>query len=278
MSAPRSFLAVGVDGSPRDRTAVTWAAVAAGSRHLPLRLLHAQGRRFDRAGADAVSAAAEHARIVAPAVEVQSRALTGDPVAVLRDQSRDAVMLVLAPHTGEPLEAFGWSTAAALTASAPCPVVAVPPRRGPTRTAGAVVVGVDGSELSEAALAFAFDHAAAAGAALVAVHAWQDAGGDRVDDRAGGFGRVEAEQAQERVLAEALAGWTEKYPDVPVRRIVVHGPARAALLARAGTAQLLVVGSAGRAGLTGLLHGSTSQALLYELPCPLAVVRADGAR
>ncbi|MEJ8278156.1 universal stress protein [Pseudonocardia spirodelae] len=273
MSSPHACVAVAVDGSARDRTAVTWAAGAAAARGLPLRLLHVAGHRFARTAAEAVDAAQDRARDVAPDVPVESRVLTGDTVAVLREHSRDAAVLVTAPHTGEPLESFGWSTTAMLSVSATCPLVAVPPRRGPAETHGAVAVGVDGTALSEAALAFAFEHADAVGADLVAVHAWHDSAADRVEEDTGGIDRAETERVQQRILAEALAGWGEKFPDVRVRRIVAHGPPRAALLARAATAQLLVVGTGGRAGLTGLLHGSTSQALLHELRCPLAVVR-----
>jgi nucleotide-binding universal stress UspA family protein len=87
----------------------------------------------------------------------------------------------------------------------------------------------------------------------------------------------DAVQADEReVLAERLAGWSEKYPDVPVHRLVVRDRPAHALVDESGRAQLVVVGSRGRGGFTGLLMGSVSQALLHHAHCPVAVV--SGAR
>jgi nucleotide-binding universal stress UspA family protein len=70
-----------------------------------------------------------------------------------------------------------------------------------------------------------------------------------------------------------MAGWQEKYPDVEVRRVVTRDRPVRCLLNHAVDAQLLVVGSRGRGGFSGMLLGSTSQALMYHAPCPLLVVR-----
>jgi nucleotide-binding universal stress UspA family protein len=85
---------------------------------------------------------------------------------------------------------------------------------------------------------------------------------------------VEAEERE--VLAERLAGWCEKYPDVPVRRLVVRDRPARALVGESGRAQLVVVGSRGRGGLRGMVLGSVSQALLHHAHCPVAVVRPGG--
>lgn len=76
------------------------------------------------------------------------------------------------------------------------------------------------------------------------------------------------------LLAERLAGWREKYPDVVVDRFVVLDRPVAALLGFAEHAQLLVVGTRGHGALAGALLGSTSQALVHHSPCPVAVVRS----
>ena len=73
------------------------------------------------------------------------------------------------------------------------------------------------------------------------------------------------------MLSEQLAGWCDKYPDVQVDEQVFRGRAADCLLGYAGHAplqlqpQLIVVGSRGRGGLTGLLLGSTSQAVIDQL-------------
>jgi nucleotide-binding universal stress UspA family protein len=66
------------------------------------------------------------------------------------------------------------------------------------------------------------------------------------------------------LLAEALAGWAEKYPDVQVRRSVVQADPVSALVERSDGAQLLVVGSRGRGGFAGLVLGSVSHGVLQE--------------
>ena len=264
---------VGIDVSGGDRTAIAWAVRAAKAYHLPVRLVHAHPHAYDLTVTNQVGAAETLARSLAPDVLVRTVTTTGQPVEVLVEESAKARMLVVAPHTGEPLDGFCWSTTTMVASSADSPVVAVPRSTRSLPEHGPVVVGVDGSPVSEPALAFAFEHAAAVGAGLTAVHCWQDRAGDSESAPQEGIGWEPVLEAEQRVLAERLAGWQERYPQVVVDPVVAHGRPARALIERAATAQLLVVGFSGRAGLSGLLHGSTSQALLYELPCPLAIVR-----
>jgi nucleotide-binding universal stress UspA family protein len=260
---------VGIDGSGRDRTAVAWGVRTARAYRVPVRLVHAFTHDDAHVG-ERLRAAEDLARTLDPEVIVRPIAAAGSPVDVLLEQSTKSLVVVLAPLAGEPLEAMGWSTSPLVAATAGCPVVSLA-RAFPD--GGPVVVGVDGSSISEAALAFAFAHAAAVGAAVVAVHSWQDSA--EQPPASGGIGLEPVLEAEERVLAERLAGWQERYPQVAVRRVVAHGRAADALAEHAASAQLLVVGTSGRAGLSGLLHGSTSQALLYQPPCPLAIVGND---
>jgi nucleotide-binding universal stress UspA family protein len=148
-----------------------------------------------------------------------------------------------------------------------------PDEASPSR--GAVVVGVDGSPAGESALAMAFDEASWRGADLIAVHTWIEFYSDSSSASAGQF-LVDwdaLETCERELLAERMAGWQEKYPDVEVRRVVTRDRPVRCLLEHAADAQLLVVGSRGRGGLSGMLLGSTSQALMYHAPCPLLVVR-----
>jgi len=78
------------------------------------------------------------------------------------------------------------------------------------------------------------------------------------------------------LLAERLAGWSEKYPDVPVQRLVARGLAGHALLDQAAKAQLVVVGSRGHGEIAGLLLDSVSNALVHKAACPVAIVRPTG--
>jgi nucleotide-binding universal stress UspA family protein len=81
---------------------------------------------------------------------------------------------------------------------------------------------------------------------------------------------------EERVLAEALGGLGDLYPDVEVVRRLVRGRVRHSLIEASADAGLVVVGARGRGGFAGLLLGSVSQAVLHHAECPVAVVRTEG--
>jgi nucleotide-binding universal stress UspA family protein len=78
-------------------------------------------------------------------------------------------------------------------------------------------------------------------------------------------------------LAHRLAGWTQKYPDVPVTQVVARDVPARALVGQSRGAQLVVVGSRGRGNLAGLVLGSVSHAVLQHSHCAVAVVRPDAA-
>ncbi|MER7134415.1 universal stress protein, partial [Streptosporangium saharense] len=78
-------------------------------------------------------------------------------------------------------------------------------------------------------------------------------------------------QQERRALAEALAGWGERHPDVKVTERLEYGHPVEALREASTEADLLVVGSRGRGDLTGLLLGSVSHALLHHAACPVVV-------
>jgi nucleotide-binding universal stress UspA family protein len=295
MQAPQGgrTVLVGVDGSDSARAAVRWGAREAERRGIPLRLVQAcelpRGRHLGDPGlgvdfhqvlvrdareelAGSAAAAAE----AAPGVEVEQQVVVGYPIPVLESESRRAQVLVLG-HRG--LGGVGGlllgSVAVALAAHGACPVVVV---RGPDPapaqpSARPVAVGVDGSPTSEAALAFAYEAAAARGVPLVAVHTWWEM---VLNPTAASLVDWDAVESREReVLAERLAGWGEKYPDVRVHRLVARMRAARALVEQSERAQLVVVGSRGRGGLGGLLLGSVSHALLHHASCPVAVVAPE---
>ena len=174
------------------------------------------------------------------------------------------------------------STGIQLATHSVCPVVVVrPPDDAATAgaEAGRVVVGVDGSPASEAAVAFAFEQAAWRGVGLTAVMAWDMAYLD-VPGRVGSIPEgvlTAGQEAAQASLGESLAGWREPYPDIDVRARTDMGNAARVLLDASPGACLLVMGSRGRGGFGSLLLGSVSHAVLHHAHCPVAVVRPSPA-
>lgn len=223
-----------------------------------------------------LAAARAAARRVAPRTEVESEVVPGSPVAVLTTEARDAQLLVVGSRGRGRLEGLiAGSVGVALTSSAPCPVVVVRgEERDPDEMARLpMVVGVDGT--ADDAIAFAFDAAASRHAELVAVHVWRPVTGpfDRDPLRDPPAIRDEELHSLDDRLAEYLAGWAQKHPQVLVRRLLVHGRPAPCLLEQAQQAQLVVVGSHGRGELAGLVLGSVGKVLVHHAPCPVAVVR-----
>jgi len=143
-----------------------------------------------------------------------------------------------------------------------------------------VVVGVDGSKSARIAAAWAAEEAARRRAPLRIVHAnlWPSVRPPPLDASTGGDWHrstdwTTVQEGECRLLAERLAGWQEEFPDVKTARVVTRDRPVRSLLDAALHARLLVVGSRGRGGFTGMLLGSTSHALLHHCPCPVAVVR-----
>ena len=141
---------------------------------------------------------------------------------------------------------------------------------------GTIVVGVDGSPESQAALEWALGEAKLRGAAVKVVHAWvmpiAFAGG------APPFVLPEAHEAfdseGEKILDDALAAAGGGVGEgVAVERSVVEGPAAQCLLRAAADADLLVLGSRGRGGFAGLLLGSIGQQCAHHARCPVVIVR-----
>ncbi len=79
------------------------------------------------------------------------------------------------------------------------------------------------------------------------------------------------------MLAERLAGWGQKYPEVAVRRVIVRDAPARALVEASKSAQLVVVGSRGRGNATGLMLGSVSHGVLHAAHCPVVIVRPETA-
>lgn len=133
-----------------------------------------------------------------------------------------------------------------------------------------VIVGVDGSEPSRVALAWAFATAERIGAELVVLHAWQFS---PISALTGGLIDVDEYKAAARRLVDDLA--TDVLGADAAARVtkrVVEAPPVSALIEEAGPDDLLVLGSRGAGGFRGLLLGSVSNQVAHHAPCPVVVV------
>jgi nucleotide-binding universal stress UspA family protein len=165
------------------------------------------------------------------------------------------------------------SVAARLAAHALCPVTVV---GGCSADRSEVVIGMDGSGSGRAALDYGFRFASDHRLSVHAVHAYRPPMPTPNLPFPGPPYRTE-EPPPERVAArelvrDAVAMWTSKYPDVPVRTTIAAGHPAATLVEASLGSTLLVVGSRGHGGFAGLLLGSVSQAVLHHAACPVAVV------
>ena len=219
-----------------------------------------------------LAAAVVAAREAAPDLEPRAGVLDGYPVPGLVAESRAAQLVVIGDRgLGGVAGLLLGSVAFGLGAHAACPTVVV---RGRADAAeGPVVVGVDGSAVSDAAVAFAFEAASPRRAPLLAVHVWSDLQLDPGTLPAAHWDSIE--QRERERLAERLAGWRDKFPDVAVEQVVAQDHPSRVLVEQSRGAQLAVVGSRGRGGLGGLLLGSVSHAVLHRADCPVAIVRPD---
>lgn len=284
-----SRIVVGVDASHESGTALAWACEAAARTRRPLHLVHAYDvgaayggpeafssvyasdvGEFERAALETLDASVEAAQ--RPHLGVTSELVQGSAGAALVEASRTAYAVVTGARghgafAGALLGSV--STQTAMHAHSPVVVVKGPPE--PDRPRDGVVVGVDGSESSQACLAFAFEEAWSRRTSVDVVHAWSFAH-DRGTAGSGSL-RRDVERHHERLVADSLTGWTQKYPGVEVRTSVLRTEPVAALLGQARSSALLVVGSRGRGGFASLVLGSVSHAVLHHAGCPVAVVR-----
>jgi len=274
---------VGVTGAPVSARAVDWAVTRAAERRQPVELLAVVGGAIGMVGEVEVLRAAleaaeellasEAERVGGRGVEVTTRVAHGNPVAQLIEASQSAALLVIGsdyrgPDSGPARGAHGTRIAA----GAKCPVVVVPDIELGTRSG--VVVGVDGSEVSEQATRFAASEADRLGEPLVAVAVWTPLQAPR-----NGLAvypdlyLTNMQAATEEILALALAGISTDYPDLEVVRRVERGYPSHVLNDLAGSARMTVVGTHGRGAIARFLLGSISHEVLARLATVTAVIR-----
>jgi nucleotide-binding universal stress UspA family protein len=290
---------VGVDGSRSSKRAVQWAAHEARMCNVPLTLVHVvvtpswgpapwllsnqplplpaeEDPELEMSGrkiiADAIKIAEESTRATGRP-EINSELFFSVPVPTLVDLSKAARIVVVGRRGQHRLRGvLLGSVSMGLIHHAHCPVAVIGDATpiGPKDSRRPVVVGVDGSPASELATEIAFDEASRRRVDLVAIHAWRDPGLSK-----GLSMEWSAQQSiASKKLAERLAGWRERFPDVTVHpRVVWDNPADH-LLDEAKSAQLLVVGSHGRGGFAGMVLGSVSTAVAHAARIPVIVARS----
>ena len=280
-------IVVGVStGGQASRTAVRWAAERASALGSRLRLVHVVDAAMpstddaelllvaQTAARSGLDEAADVAVSVDAHLDVRTELEQGSPEEVFDRVSRGVELLVVGSdwHGGKRASRRGVHSLR-IAAGSHAPVAVIPDIDVSTRRG--VVVGVDGSEASDAALAFAADEASRLDEPLIAVHAWDIAmmvGGDY------GYGvpMVATDDLQRTaagVLDESLAPLVTARPSLEVRRVVVAGDPVIALADAAAEASLLVVGSHGRGALARFLLGSVSHGVLAHLEGPTVIVR-----
>ncbi|MHA7190165.1 universal stress protein [Arthrobacter sp. MDT2-16] len=300
-------IVVGVDGSDQSTCALLWAAREAERRASPLYVVTAYTVPvFAASSMDAGYATVdddvirESAQAVLNdslthlegiAVDVHPRIETGDAAGVLLDLSEEAELMVVGSRgRGGFVGRLLGSVSSALPAHAKCPTAVIPvctgarlghpeldrkPRRDKDRPAPevqpVVVVGVDGSEQARMASLAAAEEARSRGLALRVICsvapfngslAWVPAPVDR-----------EALHADLAVQLAAGRDWLKShFPDVDIRVDLVDGPPAEVLIEASASSELLVVGTRGRGGFTGMLMGSTSQGVLHHARGPVLIV------
>jgi nucleotide-binding universal stress UspA family protein len=213
--------------------------------------------------------AAVRVRSAHPDLAVITRLHDGAPSAVLTAASHHAALVVVGHRgVGGFTGLLAGSVAVQLVSHAACPVIVARGEAAPGPDAP-VVVGVDGSDASQRAAAFAIENAARYQSPLVVLHASPiEAAWPPEQVAAGNPPPVEPDLA-----AEAIGELSKEYPQVTVRTEIRHQmAAHEALVEASQGARLVVVGSRGRGGFRGLLLGSTSQALINHAHCPVAVI------
>jgi nucleotide-binding universal stress UspA family protein len=290
VSAMTRRIVVGTDGSPSSGQAVLWAAREARRRGTGLDVVHAwsppielypgslyldPGVFYDEAKTLLDEVVNSVPTPCGLPLDVTGRLFEGPAAAHLVDAAVDAQLLVVGSRgRGGFAGLLLGSVSRECVHKASCPVVVVPPSWNGEEHER-IVVGVDGSEPSYAALRWAIDEGAMRGCRLDVVNAY---GYPRPVSIVGSLSSVDQDLLEKasRSLLDEMVGPAVGAADPRPRSVATlpsHDTPAAALLATARGADLLVVGSRGRGDIRGLLLGSVSQQCVHHARCPVVVVR-----
>jgi len=301
MDSQAGRIVVAYDGTEHSAAALDWAATEAQQRGKPLTVLHvldylspapgpvvmAAWTQSDSAPApDIADEGAARARRLVGSIDVRALTQADRVIPTLVETSRDAHLLVVGTRGhGDLVGAVLGSVAFGVSVHAHCPVVVV--RGDSSQTPGPhrpVVVGVDDSPGSQAALRYAADTAADTRAPLIVVTVYRpplSQGLSRAlhyaqgrDDERAPSADVVARESAEAVAGEAALTAAALHPELVIQERAPVGSPVGQLSTLAHGAGLLVVGSRSHGGLAGLVLGSVSHGVIHSAPCPVAVIHS----
>lgn len=263
-------IVVAADGSKHAARAVVWAAEQARIERRPLVVVTADEGKSHGINHEAVRLASA----TAPDIDVVPLTAAGDPRQILVELSRDAHLMVLGSRgRGTVKSMLLGSVSTTVTKLATCPVIVCRPR-AEDHVGRGVLVAADGTPESLPVIEFAFAMASLRGMTLTAVHCVWD-----VVHAVAGLRNVELEDVDlsagddaHLLLAESIAGFREKYPDVPVELRVIHGLVDDVVGGRTAAWDLVVVGRHPVDTVGRLVTGSIATAVIERAHTLVAVV------
>ncbi|MFC7503859.1 universal stress protein [Nocardioides sp. CPCC 206347] len=262
-------IVVAADGSKHADRAVIWAAEQARLERRTLVVVTVDGKNH-RINQEAARLASG----TAPGIEVVPLTAAGDPRSILVELSRDAHLLVLGSHgRGTVQSMLLGSVSAAVSRLSWCPVIVCRPRPEGHRGRG-ILVGADGTPESRAVLEFAFAQASMRDMVLTVVHCIWDVAAAVAGDRNVSLEDADLGTGDEphRLLAESIAGFAEKYPDVAVSLRVTHGLVDDVIGGRSAAWDLVVVGRHPIDSVKRLVTGSVGTAVVERAHTVVGVV------
>lgn len=286
-------IAVGYDASPEAELALDWAISRAQATDGALVIVRAvqsdlvigalRTKTSDSANDEARKLPGVQKAIAALSDDrVEVKTSVGNPAAALVEASHEAGLVVVGTRgRGALMSGLVGSTSYAVAGHCACPVVVV---RAPKGSAfvplpgvdAPVVVGVEDLETSKKVLdvAAAYAHDYSAKLRLVRASYHVPVAAMTAEAALASTDLIETlDAADDEILAECAGYIKQTYPELTVDTHRSSGDPARVLTDAADDAGLLVVGSRGHGGFTGLLLGSVSHAVIHQATCPVAVIR-----